>query len=52
MANNPDPPGRIVVVDDHSSDGTADIARAAAGAERADRLTVVQAQPVPRGWTC
>lgn len=42
----------IFLVDDHSSDGTADIARQAAQeAGGSDRLTVVEAQPLPRGWT-
>jgi len=41
-------PFHIVVVDDHSSDGTARVARVAGGH---DRLTVVAAQPVPAGWT-
>jgi len=43
---------RVVLVDDHSTDGTADTARRAAetaGAE--DRLTVVTADPLPAGWT-
>jgi hopene-associated glycosyltransferase HpnB len=43
---------RIVLVDDGSSDGTADIARKAAaalGAER--RLDVVAGAPLPAGWT-
>ncbi len=43
---------RVFVVDDHSRDGTADIARAAAevcGA--ADRLTIVAPPPLPAGWT-
>lgn len=42
----------VIVVDDHSDDGTAAVARAAArdaGAEA--RLTVVSAPPLPRGWT-
>ncbi|HUI54353.1 MAG TPA: glycosyltransferase [Bryobacteraceae bacterium] len=38
----------IVLVDDDSSDGTADAARAAASA---DQLTVVGAEPLPPGWT-
>jgi hopene-associated glycosyltransferase HpnB len=38
----------IVLVDDHSTDGTAGAAYAAAGHEA---LTVVQAGPLPRGWT-
>jgi hopene-associated glycosyltransferase HpnB len=38
----------IVLVDDSSSDGTADAARAAAGA---DLLTVVRAAPLADGWT-
>src|SRR5712691_3016851 len=43
-------PFHVVVVDDHSSDGTAELARAAA-ADAPDRLTVAAAQPVPAGWT-
>jgi len=49
-----DYPGRldIVIVDDHSSDGTGAIARAAAAAMgAADRVTVLEAAPVPAGWT-
>jgi hopene-associated glycosyltransferase HpnB len=43
---------RVVLVDDHSSDGTADAARVEAMALRkADRLTVVEARPLPAGWT-
>ena len=38
----------IVLVDDHSSDGTAAIAAAAAPP---DLLTVVSAAPLPAGWT-
>jgi hopene-associated glycosyltransferase HpnB len=42
----------IVMVDDHSSDGTAETARAAAlAAGSADRLTIIAAESVPRGWT-
>ncbi|HWD59939.1 MAG TPA: glycosyltransferase [Stellaceae bacterium] len=42
----------IVIVDDHSSDGTAEIARqAAADAGGAGRVTVIPAEPVPAGWT-
>lgn len=42
----------VVVVDDHSSDGTADIARRAAeGVGRAARLTVVPAPDLAAGWT-
>lgn len=42
----------IVLVDDHSSDGTAELARGAArhlGAER--RLDVIAARSLPAGWT-
>ena len=49
-----DYPGRldIIVVDDHSSDGTGDVARsAAAKAGAADRVTVIAAEPMPPGWT-
>jgi hopene-associated glycosyltransferase HpnB len=41
----------IVLVDDESSDGTADVARACAREEGAeDRLTILQGQP-SQGWT-
>lgn len=42
----------VVLVDDHSSDGTAEVARSAAreaGAE--SRLTVIRAGDLPSGWT-
>ena len=43
---------RIVVVDDQSSDGTADAARAVAIAVGAsDRLTIWPGKPLPPGWT-
>ena len=42
-------PLRIVVVDDESADGTARIARAAAGGS--DRLHVVAGSATPPGWT-
>ena len=42
----------IVVDDDHSADGTAAVARTiAASAGAADRVTVIAADPMPRGWT-
>lgn len=47
-------PGRLdlVLVDDHSRDGTAEIARhAAASTGRADRMTIVSGRPLPAGWT-
>jgi hopene-associated glycosyltransferase HpnB len=49
-----DYPGRlhIFLVDDHSSDNTAEVARRAAReAGRPDRLTIVEAAPLPSGWT-
>ena len=49
--DHPGPLG-IVLVDDHSTDGTADFARAAAqalGAE--DRLDIIAARDLPAGWT-
>jgi len=39
---------RIVLVDDDSADGTADIAR---NADTSGRLTVIRAAPLPPGWT-
>ena len=45
-------PLAIVLVDDHSSDGTADVARAAARAlGAADRLDIIAARALPAGWT-
>ncbi|WP_114809877.1 glycosyltransferase [Paraburkholderia kururiensis] len=42
----------VIVVDDHSTDGTADAARAAAlQLQRPDRLTVIGAKPLPSGWS-
>src|SRR5690348_13704329 len=38
---------RVVVVDDESSDGTADVARQAAGSI----VTVIRAEPLPAGWS-
>ncbi|MSP89590.1 MAG: glycosyltransferase [Alphaproteobacteria bacterium] len=40
----------IVLVDDHSSDGTAEIARHAADGH-AGRLHIIAARPLPPGWT-
>lgn len=42
-------PLQIIVVDDHSDDGTAAIARAAACGD--PRLRVLSAAPLPAGWT-
>jgi hopene-associated glycosyltransferase HpnB len=43
---------RVIVVDDQSTDATAQAARdAAAAAGAADRLTVVAGRAVPAGWT-
>jgi hopene-associated glycosyltransferase HpnB len=39
---------RIVLVDDDSTDGTADIARKA---DVSGRLTIIRAAPLPPGWT-
>ena len=42
----------MYLVDDGSSDGTADVALAAAEkAQRAGSLTVISGQPLPAGWT-
>jgi hopene-associated glycosyltransferase HpnB len=40
----------IVLVDDHSNDGTAEVAREAARG-REDRFTIVAARSLPGGWT-
>ena len=39
---------RVILVDDQSTDGTADVARHAIGAER---LQVIDGKPLPAGWT-
>src|SRR5579864_5064551 len=42
----------IVLVDDESTDGTADVARRAAeSAGKANALIVIQSKPLPAGWT-
>jgi hopene-associated glycosyltransferase HpnB len=42
----------VVLVDDESTDGTADVARRASEkAGKADALTVIRSQPLPAGWT-
>jgi hopene-associated glycosyltransferase HpnB len=42
----------VFVVDDHSSDGTAEVARDAGHrAGRPDALTVINGSPLPAGWT-
>ena len=52
LAQDYDGDFRIVVVDDQSSDGTAEAARTAADVAGAqDRLTICRGKPVPPGWT-
>jgi len=42
----------LILVDDHSTDGTADIARqTATSLGKADGLTVIAAEPLPAGWS-
>lgn len=42
----------VILVDDHSDDGTAEVARtAAAEAGAADRLAILRARELPKGWT-
>ncbi len=42
----------VILVDDQSRDGTADVAREAAAAlGAAERLTVISGRPLPAGWT-
>jgi hopene-associated glycosyltransferase HpnB len=42
-------PFKVILVDDSSGDGTADVARRAAGAS--DRLTILTGAPLAPGWT-
>ncbi|MEL7488329.1 MAG: glycosyltransferase [Pseudomonadota bacterium] len=42
---------RIVLVDDQSADGTASLAREAAGAAPAHALTILRAEDLPDGWS-
>jgi hopene-associated glycosyltransferase HpnB len=42
---------RVIVVDDHSIDGTAEVAHTVAALVKTDRLTVIQAPDLPRGWS-
>jgi hopene-associated glycosyltransferase HpnB len=45
-------PLKIILVDDDSSDGTADVARrTAASLNASERLAIIDGQPLPRGWT-
>ena len=49
-----DYPGKlsVILVDDHSEDGTAEVARqAAVAAGAAGRLTILRARELPQGWT-
>ena len=42
----------VIVVDDHSDDGTAQVALdAASDADSTERLTIVRSPPLPAGWT-
>jgi len=41
----------VIVVDDHSSDGTAALAQAVGESAPAGRVSVVSAQELPAGWT-
>jgi hopene-associated glycosyltransferase HpnB len=41
----------IVVVDDQSSDGTAEAALTAVAADASGRLTICRGKPIPPGWT-
>jgi hypothetical protein len=48
----PTPAHHILLVDDQSTDGTADVARqVAAELNQSDRLTLLEGKPLPPGWT-
>lgn len=40
----------VFVVDDHSTDGTGEIARRIAAEDQQQRVTVLEAPPLPEGW--
>src|SRR4051812_32920403 len=43
---------QVIIVDDQSRDGTAEVAlRVAAAANAGERLTVLSGKPLPPGWT-
>ena len=44
-------PLQVFLVDDNSDDGTAAVARGAAGEPAAHTLTIVDGKPLPAGWT-
>ena len=46
-----DYPVSVVLVDDGSTDGTAQVAQAVASRLNSQRLTVISAKPLPPGWT-
>ena len=52
LAQNYTGPFHVFLADDHSSDGTAEIARRTAQeAGCPERLTIIEAAPLPHGWT-
>jgi len=44
-------PLAVLLVDDHSSDATAERAHAAAARAQGQRFTLLQSDPLPQGWT-
>lgn len=52
LAQSYEPPLQVILVDDSSSDGTADVAiEAAKGVGQSRRLSVVRGEPLANGWT-
>ncbi len=50
LSQNYPGPFAVILVDDQSTDGTANIARASASSPQSDRLAILSGKPLPPGW--